>query len=164
MNRYRKFQAQRVQQSGASLFEVLISIVVLSIGLLGLAQMQAVGLKNSRSAYEESQATILAYDIVDRMRANLDTIDNYLTSYMTLESATAAGEQAGCKSTTGCSAAQLAQNDLRDWNVNLTTVLSKATGTIIVAGDTYTVNVSWDDDRDGYINENDPDFEVSFQP
>jgi len=57
-------------QRGLSLLEVLVSIVVLAIGLLGLAGLQMTALKSGHSAYLRSQATILAYDFADRMRTN----------------------------------------------------------------------------------------------
>lgn len=57
-------------QRGATLIEVLVAMLVLSIGLLGLAGMQMTALKSNQSAYYRSQATVLAYDIIDRMRAN----------------------------------------------------------------------------------------------
>ncbi|MGD8589129.1 MAG: type IV pilus modification protein PilV [Chromatiales bacterium] len=55
---------------GFSLLEVLITFIVLSVGLLGLAALDANGLKNNQSAYWRSQATILGYSIIDSMRAN----------------------------------------------------------------------------------------------
>ncbi len=58
--------------SGYTLVEVLVAVVILSVGLLGLAGMQARGMRNSHDAYLRSQAAILAYDIADRMRANRD--------------------------------------------------------------------------------------------
>ncbi|MGP0172026.1 type IV pilus modification protein PilV [Pseudomonas sp. NCHU5208] len=57
-------------QAGATLIEVLVAIVVLSIGLLGLAGLQATSIQANQSAYYRSQASILAADITDRMRAN----------------------------------------------------------------------------------------------
>ena len=62
---------QRLQQQhGFSLIEVLISVVIISIGLLGVASMQYVGLRDSNRSGERGQATILAYDMADRMRMN----------------------------------------------------------------------------------------------
>jgi type IV pilus modification protein PilV len=55
---------------GFSLFEVLIALVVLSVGLLGLASLQTNTLKFNQGAYLRTQATNLAYDMADRMRAN----------------------------------------------------------------------------------------------
>ena len=55
--------------NGFTMVELLVAVLVLSIGLLGLAGLQAAGLRNNQSAYLRSQATILAYDVADRMRA-----------------------------------------------------------------------------------------------
>jgi type IV pilus assembly protein PilV len=55
---------------GFTLIEVLIAVLVLSIGLLGLAGLQAVSLRSNHSGLLRSQANILAYDLIDRMRAN----------------------------------------------------------------------------------------------
>jgi type IV pilus assembly protein PilV len=62
--------AKRRSQSGFSIIEVLVAMLVLAIGLLGLAALQAQGLRFNHDAYVRTQATHLAYDIVDRMRAN----------------------------------------------------------------------------------------------
>jgi len=153
------------RQSGFGLFEILITIIIVAIGLLGLAAMQATGLKNNESGYRASQATVLAYDIADRMRANMGGINSYLTSAMTLDEAEAAGEVGGCKTTAGCSPAELAQTDLVEWAAALDTDLPNPTGLIALNGTTYTVTVSWDDDMDGVENDaDDPTFVVSFQP
>jgi len=61
---------RRDGQRGFTLIEILIAIIVLSLGLLGLAGLQATGLRNNTSSYLRSQATFLAYDIADRIRAN----------------------------------------------------------------------------------------------
>ena len=45
-------------------------MIILSVGLLGIAAMQLVSLKTNHGAYQRSQATILAYDMMDRLRAN----------------------------------------------------------------------------------------------
>jgi len=152
------------RQSGFSLFEVLISIVITAIGLLGLAVLQTTGLRNNQTAYQGSQAAVLAYDMADRMRANMGSIANYRSNYMTLAAATAAGVQEGCATATGCSTAQLAQNDLREWQAKLIESLPLGTGTITAVGDIYTVSVSWDRNRDGAVNGGDVPFQVSFQP
>src|SRR6185295_1538044 len=55
---------------GFTMIEVLVSLVVLSIGLLGVAALQLTSLRSNHSSAMRSQATFLAYDIIDRMRAN----------------------------------------------------------------------------------------------
>ena len=55
---------------GFTMIEVLIAMVILAIGLLGLAALQAVGMRNNHSALSRFQATLSAYDMADRMRSN----------------------------------------------------------------------------------------------
>ena len=57
-------------QRGFTLVEALIALLVLSIGLLGVAGMQLASLQSNYGAFQRSQATFLAQDIADRMRAN----------------------------------------------------------------------------------------------
>ena len=58
------------RQRGFTLLEVLIAVMLLAVGLLGLAGLQAVSLRNNHSAYLRSQATMLTYEIIDSMRTN----------------------------------------------------------------------------------------------
>lgn len=56
--------------SGFSLLEVLVTLVVLSLGILGVSGLQSTGMKNSYSAMLRAQAAQYAYDMTDRMRVN----------------------------------------------------------------------------------------------
>lgn len=58
------------RQSGVGLIEVLVAVLVMAIGLLGIAALQATALRNSQSSLERSQAVVLSYAILDAMRAN----------------------------------------------------------------------------------------------
>jgi type IV pilus assembly protein PilV len=62
--------ASREKQSGFTLVEVLVALFILAIGLLGLAGLQIKGISGSKSALFNSQATVCAQDIIDRMSAN----------------------------------------------------------------------------------------------
>ncbi|HKK14561.1 MAG TPA: type IV pilus modification protein PilV [Gammaproteobacteria bacterium] len=64
----------RRPQQGFTLVEVLVALIVLSIGLLGLAAMQTKGLHYNHEAYLRSAATVLAQDMTDRMRANRSAV------------------------------------------------------------------------------------------
>jgi len=143
--------------AGFSLLEVLISLVILAIGLLGLAGLQAAGLKNNFSAYHRTQATQLAYDMADKMRSNMSSIGGYPTN-----DPSSAISQSSCDN--NCSSSLMAQNDLYQWNQKLISELPLGQGTISspVSG-IYTISIQWDDNRDGFMDDNDPDFEVSFQ-
>lgn len=159
------------KNSGFTLIEVLIATLVLAVGLLGLAGLQAASIKNNLSAYNRSQATQLAYDMADRMRSNKNGSINPATgnvittsTYLTV-APTAAAVQTSCATVTGCTVAQMAQNDLFQWNAALTGTLPSGTGTITVVAATrvFTITVNWDDNRDGAVNTSDPNFSVSFQ-
>jgi len=76
-----------MNQCGFTLLEVLIALLVLSIGLLGLAALQTTGLRSNQMATMRTHATQLAYDISDRMRANVagrytTDIDHTVTSIL----------------------------------------------------------------------------------
>ena len=143
-------------QAGFSLLEVLISLVILAIGLLGLAGLQAAGLKNNFSAYHRTQATQLAYDMADKMRSNISAISSYPTT-----DSSSVNTASSCDS--NCSTSQMAQNDLYEWNQRLTSELPLGQGAISSSSEIYTISIQWDDNRDGVMDGNDPDFQVSFQ-
>lgn len=58
------------KQQGMTLIEVLVTTVIISIGLLGVAALQLTSLKSNQESYVRSQAAMLAADLLDRMRAN----------------------------------------------------------------------------------------------
>jgi len=65
-----KGMTARYSQSGVALIEVLIVFFVLGVGLLGMAALQMNSIQYNQDAYIRSQATVAAYDILDRMRLN----------------------------------------------------------------------------------------------
>ena len=150
---------------GFTLIEVLIAVVVMSIGLLGLAGLQATGMRNNHTAYLRSQATVLVYDIVDRMRATRSrTVANLgqLSSYVAGIGESPSGST-DC-SANFCSAAQMANYDLAQWKAVLAQALPLGDGSVAVNVNgsivTVTVAVQWDEDRDGAL---DPAFQVVTQ-
>jgi type IV pilus assembly protein PilV len=151
------------KNSGFTLIEVLIAMMVLAVGLLGLAGLQATGLKNNLSAYNRSQATRLAYDMADRMRANVANAKTLDASVYLTTAPTDADVQSTCSTVVGCSITAMAENDLFEWNRNINAVLPSGQGTIAVVGSIFTIRVNWDDNRDGSVNNSDPNFQMSFQ-
>ncbi len=67
---------KRVHERGSSLIEVLIAVVIISVGLLSVAALQTMALKSNQGSYYRSQATFLAYDLADRIRAAPDSALN----------------------------------------------------------------------------------------
>ena len=61
-------------QRGFTLIEVLVAVLVLSIGLLSLAALQGISLRNNHSAYLRTQANNIAYEVIDQMRAETDLL------------------------------------------------------------------------------------------
>lgn len=59
---------------GVSLIEVLVTVVILSVGLLGVAAMQASSLQSGQAAYQRSQANTIAAELADQLRSNRSTV------------------------------------------------------------------------------------------
>lgn len=70
MRKFSRRPGSRAGQSGASLLEVLIAVLILAIGLLGIAALQAVTLRNMQSSADRTVAVIQTYAMFDMMRAN----------------------------------------------------------------------------------------------
>lgn len=142
---------QTTQQFGFTMVEVLVAIVILSFGLLGLAGLQADGLRNNTSAYMRSQATLMAYDMLDRMRANLQGVKN--GNYDDLLETTPTNPN--CIST-GCSILEMTKNDAYEWSEKLNELLPSGQGKVIGngLGSIFTITVMWDDLRTGATGTN----------
>ena len=145
---------------GFTLLEVLISVLVLAFGLLGLAGMQTLTVKNNLIAEHRSRASLIAYDLIDRMKTNGSSAGNYVSTFML---PTAAANQAGCLTLAGCTSAQMAQHDLFEWNQTIINTLPAGTGSVTLAVTTYTITINWDVNQDGVIDATDNIFTTSFQ-
>lgn len=139
---------------GFTLIEVMVALVVLAIGLLGMATLMMQSLQSSESAYSRGQATILAYDILERMRANkVASVDTgisfnvslasqnnaYVYSYTSEEECPSGGDA----SVTGTLKATA---DLTDWCQQIATSLpSVQAATIERPGGAalYRVTITW---------------------
>ena len=133
----------KADERGFTLVEVLVALVVLSIGLLGMAKMVMVSSHSNDSAYLRSQATTLAYQAMDSMRANLiaATANGYATP-LNVMPAPAGNCSAVCLNTA------LALSDVYSWKQHLKNALPSGTGSITTTATfpvTATVVVQWDD-------------------
>jgi type IV pilus assembly protein PilV len=126
---------------GFSLVEALVALVVLSVGLLGIAALYVSALRFGRTALLRSDAVTLAGDMVDRIRANSSGGSSYALA------AGAANTAVAACSTGGCTAAQMATTDKAQWTALLARSLPAGTGTVAVDATTspatYTITVRW---------------------
>lgn len=130
------------RQHGFTLLEVMVALVIFSIGMLGLAGLQAVSLQNNQSAYNRTLATMLAYDLADRVRNNASI--NYASVTATNNNCTAA--------TANCSPSQMAADDMNQWKTALSkSDLLTAAGFINADATTggYTILIGWDQNKTG---------------
>ena len=126
-------------QRGATLIEVLVAMLILSVGLLGLAGMQMKALQSNQSAYYRSQATVLAYDIMDRMRANrTDALNGVYDIALKNQACEPELEPSGT----------LAQRDVAEWLNSLSCLLSPdARGSVVRDERLFTISIEWNDNR-----------------
>ncbi len=96
------------RQHGFTLLEVLITLVVFSVGLLGIAGLQMTGMKQTHNSHLRSLATTQAMDMADRMRANMEGVENgdYDKVYANCNANCETGE---------CDAAKMAEFDVCEW-------------------------------------------------
>jgi len=127
-------------ESGFSLLEVLIALLVLSIGLLGLAGLQANAVAFNHSAYMRTQATNLAYDISDRMRTNRQAALDGDYDHEAPSPAPACGS--------AIPSGTIAERDIAAWHIALSCALPNGNGSVELGADgRLTITISWDETR-----------------
>jgi type IV pilus assembly protein PilV len=114
---------------------VLVAVLILGVGLLGIAAMQAVTLRNGQSSLERSQAVMHGYGILDAMRANL--INARANTYNIPRTCAVPA-----------ATATLTQRDLNGWIAGMQNTLGpSACGTIVCNANICEITVDWRDSR-----------------
>jgi type IV pilus assembly protein PilV len=127
-------RARHGHQSGVSLVEIMVAVLVLSIGLLGLAGLQLRTLRNNQSALERGVAVVETYAIADAMRADRIGADNDRFNIALTDAAP--------------SGATFPETAVRSWRNNLVASLgADATGSVNCDGMLCTIIVQWNDSR-----------------
>lgn len=130
-------------QYGFGLIEVLISVVVLAVGLLGIAGLQLTMIRDNHAAYMRSIAIAQTSNMMDRMRANYEGVK---AGYYNNISGTP-----GDPNCSPCSSSQLAQLDAHEWNTQNAQLLPSGQGTVLGGGSQFTISVCWDASRSGSL-------------
>lgn len=122
---------------GFGLIEVLVSMLILGVGILGMLALQLNAMKFNHTASVRTQATFLAYDIADRMRAN--PVQAIAGSYEIALNDVVSEPALGSNRTT---------KDLYEWKKSLATQLPMGNGGVTRSGaGVYTITVQWDESR-----------------
>lgn len=132
---------------GFTLVEVLIALVVLAIGLLGIAALYVDTLRASRTALLRTQAIAVASDLADRIRSNRSACAAGGCNYTGDGALTA-----GCETTAGCTPAELAANDIERWQETASALLPGFVGTVEFAAgipNQYVITVTWTEPDSG---------------
>lgn len=144
----------RDSMGGFTLIEVLVAVLVISVGMLGVARLVLAAITANDSAYFRTQAANLAYSILDQMRANraaASTAPGYTVAYTTYSSAGAAAPYDCLGTGNICSPTEMTQYNLYEWQQQLGTALPSGQGEIVMgypAGSgqvSATITVKWDD-------------------
>ena len=123
------------KQAGFSMIEILVSVLVLAIGLLGVASMQTLSVKSSANSNLKSIALYLANDMADRVRAN--TAGAQTGEYDNLTG----GVENSC--TSKCSSKQIAESDKYEWQQFVQNSLPQGEGEITQENGIYTITLEW---------------------
>ncbi len=128
----------RGAQRGMTLVEVLVTMVIISVGLLGVAALQLTSLKSNQESYVRSQAAMLAADILDRMRANQT---GFAAGHYDMANDASGFDQAG---TAGTAAA----DDITTWQATIDRLLpgadDEAAGRIVRTNNRIvTITIRW---------------------
>ena len=142
-------------QSGVGMVEVLVALVVMSVGMLGIASLYVTTLQAKTTSLSRMKAVNLAYDIADRIRANSAAGAAYVLATSTVTTAT------NCYAA-DCTAAQMAASDLNQWhnmvtnpvtglpgNVSRTITRTAATGTM---PEFFIITLNWTEVSSGPLS------------
>jgi len=125
-------------QTGFSLIEAMVSLLVVSVGMIGIASLYGQGLGAGRTALYRTQAVNLASDMADRIRVNRQGGANY--------GGAAANNNCDPPGGVNCTPPQMAAHDLFVWGNQVAQLLPGGVGAVQFAATTpptFTIQVTW---------------------
>lgn len=125
----------RRSTAGFTLIEILVTLLVVSVGLLGVAGLHSLSLRNNYDALMRSHASALASDIADRMRSNRDAVYVNESEYLVALGATPTVDDSSSR----------AKVDVYEWKQTLTAQLPDGDGAIAIDPATriVTITIQW---------------------
>ncbi|GAA5525063.1 hypothetical protein Maes01_01623 [Microbulbifer aestuariivivens] len=131
-------------QKGATMIEVLVTILVLSVGLLGLSATQVMSLKNANNSHHRYMAVLAAQEMAERLRGNFLGVQDGLYDDKKVDGSET---KATCRSM--CGPQQLARADLYDWGQLIKQNLPAGEGAISRDEGTFTLTMTWSEQHTG---------------
>ena len=116
--------AQRRRTRGYALLEALVAIAIAGVGFIGAARMQTLGLAMNNSTQVRQKASLLGYQMADRIRANQAGMGAHAYD------APVAGATSCLSAASGCTPAQLAAADVAQWEAEIAAQLPAGTGVV----------------------------------
>lgn len=128
-----------MKEKGFSMIELLVAVVISAIGLLGIAAMQTMSIKNVNNTQFRTLATIYAYDMAERMRSNKASAPQYVGA-----------DTSSGMPCSGCSG--IATADVAAWKTSITQNsnvggLPEGVGTVSLNGDVYSIAITWEEQQ-----------------
>ncbi|MCY4177903.1 MAG: type IV pilus modification protein PilV [Endozoicomonadaceae bacterium] len=159
------------KQHGFNLIESMVTLFILTIGILGVAGLQSISIVSHKDSYHTSQAMLLAQNMAERVRANKENVALYHQ-----HGQSAGSFESQCFTTSGCSTEQMVRTDLHEWQQSVSNLLPSGQGIICQSssvpsafdlvgsdlrtqiisscggsGETFVIHVFWDRNRDGEV-------------
>jgi type IV pilus assembly protein PilV len=121
------------KQKGAGLIEVLVTLFIISVGMLGIAGLQTVGMQAGQETSLRTSAVLVVEDIISRMQANRKGVQFYTAGTGNLGTNNNCHDNGGATTTvTACTPEMLAKHDILLWKNNLRAVLPEAEASVTV--------------------------------
>lgn len=121
--------SQNKNQTGYLLVEVLVSMLIITVGVVGIAKLQHVSKSSNAQAVQRTIASHLTDNLIERIRTNAGGIDTYFPSDSTLVlTGSTSAPSTLCTAGNVCTAAQLATFDIWEWEQNLIGAFETASG------------------------------------
>lgn len=152
--------SQGISEKGFTMIEVVIALLVLMVGLLGIASMQTYGVQATMKSHQQAIAMVQAQDIADRIRTNISGLRS--TQY-TNAIPGAVPDPTCIELADTCTSTQLAATDLFNWQTEnaaslplgqgsiVCTDIDAATAGTLEAGSSCVITLRWDGNRNGAV-------------
>jgi type IV pilus assembly protein PilV len=140
----------RYSTLGFSLLEILVSMLIVTFAMLGIAKLQLNAIRDVQSAHYATKAAMLASQMSEQISANKDALHSYQLPFKQTPTLSINCEKAACSNN------QLANFDLILWQNNIKKALPSGAGEIITSTSIANIIVRWDEDKSGSTGLNCP--------